>query len=82
MIKNSSVEILETAEYGPVLKFRDAEVADQFEDFLTERCFVLFQTKLAPEETIFIFGQASALSRVHDLYEKFTYEIMQNDKAN
>jgi hypothetical protein len=39
------VEISETAEFGVTLECKDAETADEFEDFLTERCFVLFNVK-------------------------------------
>ena len=76
MSTNYSVEILETPEYGAVLRCRDVEVADQFEDFLTEHCFVLFKTKLDPEEFSFFFGQASEPSKVRELYERFVRESL------
>jgi hypothetical protein len=78
MSKNNDVEILETPEYGSFLVCRDAEVANQFEDFLTERCFVLFKVSLDGDKISFFFGQASAPSKVRDLYERFTNENNEN----
>lgn len=77
MNTSHSVEISETPEYGTVLRCRDLEMADQFEDFLTEHCFMLFKTKLGPEEVTFYFGQASEQSKVRKLYERFVHEILQ-----
>ncbi|MGZ3306281.1 MAG: hypothetical protein ACXU8U_10520 [Asticcacaulis sp.] len=45
-------------------------MADAFEDFLSEKCFVLFTIKLAtPVE--FYFGQSSSVEKVRFLVEKF-----------
>jgi len=71
MSTSSNVEILETTEYGTVLKCQDTEVADRFEDFLTEHCFVFFKTKMEPDEISFFFGQASSESKVRSLFESF-----------
>jgi hypothetical protein len=71
MNTNNSVDIFETPEHGVVLLCRNLEMADQFEDFLTEHCFVLFNISLNNSEVSFFFGQASALSKVHGLYERF-----------
>ncbi len=71
MSTNSEIKISETAEYGAMLRCPDTELADQFEDFLTESCFVLFKTKLDSQEVTFFFGQASSVQKVRDLYERF-----------
>ena len=71
MSANSIVDILETPEYGTTLRCRDLELADMFEDFLTEHCFVLFKIKLDTQEALFFFGQASTPSKVRALYERF-----------
>jgi hypothetical protein len=39
---SGDVEIVEVPEYGVILKYANLDLADQFEDFLTECCFVLF----------------------------------------
>jgi len=66
------VEITETAEFGTVLKCHDLEVSDEFEDFLTEQCFVPFKVALQAEETSFFFGQASTPEKIHEVYERFS----------
>jgi hypothetical protein len=76
MTTGAGIEIVESPEFGPILKCRDADVADQFEDFLTEKCFVLFKIKFDPEEVSFLFGQTSSVSRVRELYERFQREGM------
>lgn len=42
---SARVEISDSAQYGATWTSKDAELADRFEDFLTERCFVLFKTR-------------------------------------
>ena len=69
-----SVEITDTPDHGTILKCADAKVADEFEDFLTERCYVLFNVKFEPTDVTFFFGQASSTSKVRDLYERFVNE--------
>lgn len=71
MNKYSQVEIGETAEFGVTLQCKDAEIADQFEDFLTEKCFVLFNLRPQGEEISFYFGQASTQEKVRELYARF-----------
>lgn len=71
MSKYSQVNISETAEFGVTLQCKDAEISDQFEDFLTEKCFVLFNLKLQGEKISFYFGQASSQEKVRELYTRF-----------
>ena len=71
MSVDCDVEITDTLEYGGVLKCFNIEIADQFEDFLTENCFVLFNIKLDREEVTFYFGQASSTSKIRELYGRF-----------
>lgn len=78
MSKDAEVEIEETAEYGVVLHCHDIEVADKFEDFLTERCFVLFNIRPEVAKISFYFGQASALAKVQELYERFSLDAGQS----
>ena len=76
MRRKIDVQIVETSEYGAVLTWRDLDVADKFEDYLTEQCFVLFNVKFAADEVSFFFGQASALSKVQDLYDGFANSML------
>lgn len=67
-------QIGEEPKYGVVLRFTDAELADQFEDFLSEKNFVLFNTKFEEAEVLFYFGQASSRDAVERLIERFKVE--------
>jgi hypothetical protein len=64
-------EIFETAEQGVALRFNDAELADKFEDYLSEQCFVFFNLAFDENGVIFYFGQASERSSVLSLFEQF-----------
>jgi hypothetical protein len=66
----SMVEIRDT-EHGVVLSSADAELVDLLEDFLTEKCFVEFSVKFEPERSSLLFGEASSVSKVEALYERF-----------
>ena len=71
MSKYSNVEIIETEDLGVTLHCKDVEVADGLEDFLTERCFVLFNIRPQGATVSFYFGQASSVDKVRQLYERF-----------
>ena len=72
---NDFIEIVETAEWGVVLKCRDLDAADKFEDFLTEDCFVLFQIKPEEDMVSFYFSQAGSTESVVRLYERFIAKL-------
>jgi hypothetical protein len=63
--------IEEDPKYGVMVRCSDAETADQFEDFLSERNYVLFDIKFEGAEVLFYFGQASTRDGVKSLVEKF-----------
>jgi len=63
--------ISETVEQGGVLRLTDDELADKFEGYLSEQCFVLFNLAFVGNSAIFHFGQASERSKVLALFEKF-----------
>lgn len=67
-------EISETAEKGVALRLIDAELADEFEDYLSEQCFVLFNLAFDENGVIFYFGQASEQSKVLALFDKFLHQ--------
>ncbi|CDI04538.1 hypothetical protein BN873_990009 [Candidatus Competibacter denitrificans Run_A_D11] len=70
-ISTHEVEIAETIEYGGVLIFNDIEIADQFEDFLSEQCFVFFNIKIDKNKVSFYFGRASCLPKIREIYNEF-----------
>lgn len=66
----SLVEIRDS-EYGVVLSSADAELIDLLDDFLTEECFVSFDVRFEAEKSSLFFGEASSVSKVEALYERF-----------
>jgi hypothetical protein len=66
--------IEEEPTYGVVIRCIDVEVADRFEDFLSERKYVLFNVKFEGPEVLFFFGQASSIDRVQKLLSQFEGE--------
>jgi len=64
-------KIYETKKYGVVLRVDDMEVADEFEDFLTEKHYVLFEVGFEEKSELFYFGQSSCVEKVKELVEKF-----------
>ena len=63
--------IAETAEYGVTLRLSDTQLADEFDDYLAEQCYVLFNQAFDENGVIFYFGQASERSKVLALFEEF-----------
>ncbi|WP_342631024.1 hypothetical protein [Marinobacter alkaliphilus] len=72
----SSMHVCDDPEYGVVLRFFDVEAADQFEDFLNESCYVMFQTKFEETVVSFFFGEASSVDKVEILYERFISSML------
>ncbi len=64
-------EISETKEHGVVLRINDAELADEFDDFINEDCYVFSELKFETGCVYFYFGQAGCIEKVRDLVEKF-----------
>ena len=62
----SNVQIMEDPEYGVILVCRNLELADQFEDFLTEKHSVLFHIKLETNQVSFFFGKTNTASEVKE----------------
>lgn len=63
--------ITETAEYGVALRLIDTELADEFDDYLSEQVYVLFNIAYDENGVIFYFGLASERSKVLALFEGF-----------
>jgi hypothetical protein len=63
---------LSGTEYGVELIVRNTERADEFDDFLNEKCFIeLAGYKPVEDGMIFLFGQASCSEKVKALIERF-----------
>lgn len=60
----SNVQIMEDPEYGVILVCRNLELADQFEDFLTEKHSVLFHIKLETNQVSFFLVKQTLLQRL------------------
>ncbi len=71
MTEYSNIEITETEELGVILHCADVELAESLEDYLTERCFVLFNIRPQGTTVSFYFGQASSPGKVRQLFERF-----------
>lgn len=67
----SNVQIMEDPEYGVILVCQDLELADQFEDFLTEKHSVLFHIKFEPNQVSFFFDKRNTTSKVKELFNQF-----------
>ena len=74
MSSETVFRIEEQPEYGMVIRCADPEAADRFEDFLTERNYVLFNTKFSSSEVLFFFGQASSLDQLQKILSTFESE--------
>jgi hypothetical protein len=71
---SARASIGDSPDYGVVWTSNDAELGDEFEDFLTERCFVLFHNRFEGDKVSLLFGQASSVDKVGELYERFLRE--------
>ncbi|MFL1486487.1 hypothetical protein ACJOX4_00900 [Acinetobacter baumannii] len=67
----SNVKIIEDPEYGVILVCQDLELADQFEDFLTEKDSMLFHIKFEPNQVSFFFSKTNTTSKVKELFNQF-----------
>jgi len=64
-------EITETKEYGVVLRIKDVDLADEFDDFINEEYYVFTELKFETACVYFYFGQAGCKEKVRDLVENF-----------
>ena len=69
---DSGFELLESKKYGAVLRVDDVEVANEFEDFLTEKHYVFFDVGFEDNNSeLFYFGQAACVEKIDGLLEEF-----------
>lgn len=64
-------EISETREHGGILRINDVDLADEFDDFISENCYVFTELKFEIECVYFYFGQASSAEKIKSLVEIF-----------
>ena len=65
-------KIEENDEFGAYVICSDIEVADEFDDFMSESEYVLFNIKVEATSMIFYFGRASSPHRVKMLIDRFS----------
>ena len=70
-VMDTRFEISETKEHGCVLRINDVELADEFDDFINEDCYVFTELKFETACVYFYFGQAGCKEKVRDLVERF-----------
>ena len=68
----SLFDIKESEKYGVFLIIRDEEIADCFEDYINEQCYVFTDIKFCEDHVEFYFGQASCVEKVNYLVESYT----------
>lgn len=64
-------EIHETKEFGLTLRVSDTEIADKFDDYLTEVCHVSYATKFKPSYVEFYFGQVIDSRKLNTIIGSF-----------
>ena len=67
----SLFKISEDSKYGVSLSIDDAELADNFDDYLNDSCYVLVDIKFHNNYVEFYFGQAACVEKVNCIIEKF-----------
>ena len=68
---NINYTISTNDKYGICIEFENTDISDEFEDFITERLYVLFDTVFSDSKTIFYFGQAGCAEEVKKIAEAF-----------
>lgn len=64
-------EFRETEKHGVFLKVSDLDLADEFDDYITEKVYVLYNASFSDLSVEFCFGKAASISKVKDLVERF-----------
>ncbi|QLE84821.1 hypothetical protein FLM48_06815 [Shewanella sp. Scap07] len=65
------IDIRDTEEYG-VIVHMDEITGDEFDDYLSESVYALFDKGEENGQTIFYFGLASSIEKVEKIVGKFT----------
>lgn len=68
---NSPIEVSESIDYGPVVRILDRELADSFDDYVTENFYAFYDTKFADDAVEFYFGQFASVARLKEIVDRF-----------
>ncbi len=74
----SLFKVFEDRKYGILLSIDDTEIADEFDDFLNESCYVFVNVKFLDDRVDFYFGQAACIEKINNIIEKF---LLKNKKS-
>lgn len=75
MMSAPAFYIVDDPDYGTLVRCVDADSADQFEDYLSEQCYVPFDIKFDGVDTVFYFGQASSRKALEELIARFQADL-------
>ena len=64
-------EITESKDHGGILRINGVELADQFDDFVNEDCYIFTELKFENDCVYFYFGQASSIEKIRELVDRF-----------
>jgi hypothetical protein len=65
------LQILDSADYGPIVRVLGRELADAFDDFITENFYAFYDTKFKDETVEFYFGQFGSVARIKEIVDRF-----------
>lgn len=71
MVVKSKFSVLSSDSYGPSVLVDDEELADLFDDFLSEKIFVLFNIRDKDSKKEFLFGKAASEENLWKLVDLF-----------
>ncbi|NQY19682.1 hypothetical protein [Alteromonas sp.] len=66
-----SIETKYEEEFGVVAYCEDSDLADKFDDFLTESLYVFYEMKFLENKTEYYFGKASCQEAVNKIIDSF-----------
>jgi len=64
-------QLRETEKHGVFLRINDLDIGDEFDDYLSEEVYVLFNLSLHDDYVEFSFGKAASVSKVKQLVDEY-----------
>ena len=68
------IQVSDSVDYGPVVRVLDRELADTFDDFVTENFYTFYDMGFKDDAVEFCFGQLASLERVKEVVDRFNAE--------
>ena len=68
---NDIAKVIEDPQFGGSIEFKDREAADEFDDFVSEEHYILYNTKFEGDKVTFYFGEVSSTSKLEILLREF-----------